>query len=402
MRDIPSQRKRILILTPRYPYPVVGGDRLRIYEICKELCKRYDLTLLSLCETLDEMNSALPTDGVFSRVERVYLPKWRSALNSLVALPFSTPLQIAYYRSSLFTQRVEQLVDQHDLCLAHLIRTGDYVRRSRIPTVLEMTDAISLNYQRVKAMRGNRQIKSLIYKIEANRLLAYERRVIKDFASVSLVSDTDRAFLCEGQDTGGNVFVASNGVDLEQFPYRARHNSDATAVFIGNMTSVQNMDAALYFAEEILPRARLKMPLKYRVIGRIKPADIRLLERCDGVEVAANVENVSAAIGNARVGVAPIRLGAGIQNKILEYMAAGLPVVTSSIGLEGLSARPNVDLLVADTPEQYVAQLSKLWENEELQLSLGKNGFEYVRAHHSWTAKLKTLMDEVERLITVC
>ena len=401
MRDTPSQRKRILVLTPRYPYPVVGGDRLRIYEICKELSKNYDLTLLSLCETQEELNSALPTDGVFSQVERVYLPKWRSALNSLFALPFATPLQIAYYRSSAFAQRVDQLIDQHDLCLAHLIRTGDYVRQSRIPTVLEMTDARSLNYQRVKALRGNRQIKSLIYKVEANRLLAYERRVLKDFASVSLVSDTDRAFLCEGLDTGGNVFVASNGVNLEQFPYRARRNSEPTAVFIGNMTSVQNMDAALYFAEEILPRARAKMPLKYRVIGRIKPADIKLLERYEGVEVVANVANVNAAIGEARVGVAPIRLGAGIQNKVLEYMAAGLPVITSSIGLEGLSARPGVDILVADTPDQYVARLSDLWANEELQLSLGRNGFEYVRAHHSWTAKLKVLVDEVERLVTV-
>jgi len=401
MRDTPSQRKRILVLTPRYPYPVVGGDRLRIYEICKELSKRYDLTLLSLCETQEELNSALPSDGIFSQIERVYLPKWRSALNSLFALPFATPLQIAYYRSSVFAKRVEQLIDQHDLCLAHLIRTGDYVRQSRIPTVLEMTDAISLNYKRVKALRGNRQMKSLIYKIEANRLLAYERRILKDFASVTLVSDTDREFLCEGQNTGGNVFVASNGVNLEQFPYRIRRNSEPTAVFIGNMTSVQNMDAAVYFAEEILPRARTKMPLKYRVIGRIKPADIKMLERYEGVEVAANVANVNSAIGEARVGVAPIRLGAGIQNKVLEYMAAGLPVITSSIGLEGLAARPGVDILVADTPDQYVAQLSELWGDEELQLSLGRNGFEYVRTHHSWAAKLKVLVDEVERLVTV-
>lgn len=102
-------RKNILITTPRFPYPVIGGDRLRIYYICKELAKDYDLTLLSLCETQEEMQMPIPDDGVFAKVERVLLPKWKSYLNCLFTLPTKTPLQVAYYSSAEFKKRLMSL-----------------------------------------------------------------------------------------------------------------------------------------------------------------------------------------------------------------------------------------------------------------------------------------------------
>lgn len=123
-----KNRKSILVLTPRFPYPVIGGDRLRIFEICKELSKNYDLTLASLCESKSEVEYDLPEDGVFKNVHRVYLPKWKSYLNCIVALPQDKPLQVAYYSSLKFRRLVNKLSESHNIILPHLIRTADYAK----------------------------------------------------------------------------------------------------------------------------------------------------------------------------------------------------------------------------------------------------------------------------------
>ncbi|CUH70210.1 sugar transferase, PEP-CTERM/EpsH1 system associated [Thalassovita autumnalis] len=108
-----ADKKRLLVLTPRLPYPVMGGDRLRIYQVCKALSARYSLTLLSLCETREEMDCVIPNDGVFHRVERVLLTKARSYLNTLMVLPTPTPLQVGYYRSAAFQEAVNRLLPEH-------------------------------------------------------------------------------------------------------------------------------------------------------------------------------------------------------------------------------------------------------------------------------------------------
>lgn len=393
-----SQRKRILVLTPRFPYPVIGGDRLRIYEICRELSKHYELSLLSLCESEAEMCSSPPTDGVFGKIERVFLPKWRSVLNVLAAVPGQTPLQIAYYQSAAFAGRVRELLPKHDLCIAHLIRTGHYVRQASTPVILEMTDAISLNYTRVRELEKVRGFKSWVYRFEAERLVRYERAAPESFAAVTLVSELDRAFLLDGRQ-GGNVEVCSNGVDLDALPFLERRISEPVVAFIGNMASIQNLDACFYFAEEVLPRVRESLRCTFRVIGRIGPGDARRLGALDGVEVLSNVANVAEAVGNARVGVAPVRLGAGVQNKVLEYMALGLPVITSPLALEGLQARAGTDLLVAATPEEYATQLETLWHDEGLRARLAARAYRYVRENHSWAGRLRPLVEWVSRLL---
>lgn len=391
-------RRNILVITPRYPYPVIGGDRLRIFGLCRELARYHDLTLLSLCETHNDLNAELPNDGIFSRIERVLLPKWRSILNVLLAIPTDTPFQIAYYKSREFSERLSALLPLHDLCLAHLIRTGDYLRHSSIPKVLEMTDAISLNYQRVSMLGLNRGLKSFIYMAEVKRLIKYERKAVKDYSAVILVSNIDRDFLLKGEDLE-NVIVCSNGVDLNLLPFTDRGDSSPVVVYIGNMTSIQNLDACFYFAEEVLPLIRQKIDCRFRVVGRINPANTKRLSKFEGVEVVGNVKNIAEAVVDARVGVAPIRLGAGVQNKILEYMALGLPVIASPIAFEGLQACAGRDLLIAQSPEEYVQHLSMLWADSAFCANLSQNGLSYVRSYHSWRECLEPMLTLVNEIL---
>jgi len=391
-------KKKLLVLTPRFPYPVIGGDKLRIYHLCRVLSRHYSLTLLSLCESEDELHAELPGDGVFERVERVFLPRWRSYVNTLLALPTRTPLQVAYYRSRAFAAAVSRLLPSHDGVFVHLVRCAEYVRQSNKPRILEMTDAISLNYSRVKQLRNARGLKSRVFSIEAKRLLDYERAIVDDFDLSVLVSKTDRDYLFPGA-AAKRVMVCSNGVDLSGLPYTARSMASRLLVFIGDMRTVQNQDMCHYFAEAVLPLLRKRADYRFRIVGSIAPALAERFREYDGVEVTGRVESVAQAAADGAIGVCPMRIGAGVQNKILEYMALGLPVVTTSLGHEGLGATSGQDLLIADTPEVFVERIEWLVAHPSDAVEMAGHARQFVEREHGWSEMVRPLVERVDDLL---
>lgn len=395
-----SARKKLLILTPRFPYPVIGGDRLRIYFLCKELGKSYDLTLLSLCESREELNMAVPDDGVFTRVERVFLPRWRSYFNCILALPTSTPLQVAYYKSSLFKEKFDDLIVDQDMVLAHLVRSCSYLFGTDLPKVIEMTDAISLNYKRVKTVAKSAGIKNLIYSIEQSRLEKFEKTAIEKSDLSIFVSSIDKNYLLpdESDSRRDKVVVCSNGVDLDSMPFDYQPNTK-TIVFIGSMSTIQNLDAARWFANEVMPVLKAHGPFIFKIVGRIGKSNFDEFNNIDGVLATGTVDSVADAVKGAFAGVCPMRLGAGVQNKILEYMALGLPAITSKLGHEGIDAVEGKQLLVADTVEQYVNHLVALSSNRGMADQLSNNGREFILNNHSWSSMLKPLVLKIDKLI---
>ncbi|MBB3294940.1 glycosyltransferase involved in cell wall biosynthesis [Mitsuaria sp. BK045] len=390
--------KSLLILTPRFPYPVVGGDRLRIYQLCRALAGQYRLTLLSLCETPEEMTMAVPADGVFHRVERVYLPKWRSWLNTALALPGRTPLQVAYYRHAGFRRRALELMAEHDGALAHLIRVGDVIKDAPGPKFLEMTDAISLNYERIRSTRVSKDdLRAKVYALEVDRLRAYEEAIVERFDHSFLVSDIDRRHLFATHPGKlSRVSVFSNGVALDTMPYQF-DASGRDIIFIGNMFSLQNFDAAMYMAAEVLPLVRNARPdVRLRLIGRIQPDQAAQLNALDGVDVTGEVPDVVAAARGGAVGVCPLRLGAGVQNKVLEYMALGLPTVSTTMGLEGFHAEHGRDLLVADSTEDLATAVVRLLDDRTSAEAMARAARHYVESTHSWSAMLAPMIQLID------
>ena len=391
--------KKILVLTSRFPYPVIGGDRLRIYELCKELSKEYSLTLASLCESESELNYPVPNDGVFADVHRVLLTKKRSYANCLLALPTNKPLQVAYYHSHKFEKLVNGLAKDHDMVLSHLIRMADYVKDLPNKKILEMTDAISMNYTRASETKNNAGFKGLIFRVEKNRLNRFEKKVAREFDINILVSKYDKEFLFKpGTKVYDKTLVCSNGVDLSKFTYEFSPKRKEV-VFIGNMFSAQNCDAAIWFAEKVLPLLRKSGDYTFKVIGRIKPDDEQRLKRFKGTIVTGAVDDVIEHARGAIAGICSVRLAAGVQNKILEYMALGLPTVSSSTGLEGLYAKPDSEILIADKPEEYVSYILKLEKNKKFAKAISENALHYVNQHHSWSGKLKPVLDAAHELV---
>lgn len=390
--------KSLLVLTPRYPYPVVGGDRLRIYQLCKALSANYRLTLLSLCDKHEEMAMPLPADGVFSAIERLYLPRWKSWLNCAAALPRDISLQVAYYRHRAFRRRAAALMATHDGTLAHLIRVGDAIKDLPGTKFLEMTDAISLNYERIRSTRHSRDdLRSRVFALESRRLRRYEESIVDCFDHSFLVSEIDRRFLFESRpDRLARVSVCSNGVDLRTLPY-AFESAGRDIVFIGNMHSLQNLDAANFAALEVLPRVRARSPATtLRLIGRIHPDEAARLSAIDGVQVSGEVADVAEAARGGGIGICPLRLGAGVQNKVLEYMALGLPTVSTTMGLEGFEARDGHELLVADNADALADAVLRLQGDRALAQEMAIAARSYVDAHHSWEARLAPLVARID------
>lgn len=396
-RDV-DRRTRLLVITSRFPYPVVGGDRLRLHRMCVELAKDHRLTLLSLCDDPSELTAAVPDDGVFAEVERFYLPTWRSWLNSLLAIPTRTPLQVAYYRSAPFLARARQLAAEHDGVLAHLIRTGAGVADLPGPKFLEMTDAISLNYERAKSASRRHWFdpRTIAYRIETGRLKLFEQQIVASFDRSFLVSGVDLDYLFGPDDPRRTrVLVCGNGADVASLPYRFAPEGTDVA-FIGNLKSLQNYDAALFFAADVLPLIRAERPdVRFRVVGRIDEARASSLAGYDGVDVVGEVDDVAAAVAGAGAGVAPLRIGAGVQNKVLEYFALGLPCVSTALALEGFGAENGRELLVADSAQELAAAVLQVLSDRHAAAALAAAGRDYVERHHSWAQVLAPLRQVV-------
>jgi glycosyltransferase involved in cell wall biosynthesis len=374
-------KKRLLILSPRFPFPVIGGDRVRIYHISKALSEVFELSLLSFCETKEELHLPFPS-SLFSYVERVYLPRWKSYLNAAQAVGTALPLQIAYYHSAEFKAAVDRLWPEHDAVLAHLIRTGQYVEEREGPVVLEMTDAISLNYQRMSEVHDTFNWKKLVFGFERSRLQRYESAALGKFRRIWMVSDVDRKFL--DPTSSRPIEVIPQGVDLGLSPFATR-NGDVIA-FIGNMISVQNQDACFHFVRDIFPMLRERADLKFRVVGNIPDDLAEKLRAYPGVEVTGRVQEIADAIGGTFCGVCPVRAAAGMQTKNLEYLALGLPCVTSRIGLEGIDAIENEHLLVYDSVEEAVEKIIALHSDPKLHWRLAHQGRKLVEQAYDWNS----------------
>jgi len=392
-------KKKILVLTTRFPFPVVAGDSLRIYHICEELSKKYDLTLLSLCGSKKEMGASID-QNIFKKVHLIYLPKWKSYLRTTKAILTGEPLQLAYFWSEKFAAKVEELLPEFDLVLAHLIRAGQYVENKQGPKVLEMTDAISLNYNRVSNL-GRKHIKHLIYTLESSRLKKYEEETIKNFDLVSLVAAEDKEFLLnDSENNESNIKVYTNGVDTDRLPYIGTGDKPVYS-FIGNLRTVQNQDACEYFANEILPEIKKEIPEAiFRIVGSGPDEFRRKIEKVDGVETTGRVESIANAMKGSLCGIGIMRIGAGVQNKILEYMSLGIPVVSNNISKEGISIREGKEVLLGSSIGEHVANCIRIYEDPLLRKKMSQYGRKFVEDNHSWSEVLSSYVNEIDGIIS--
>lgn len=387
---------RVLALTPRLPFPPVGGDKLRAYSFLSRLSARHPVDLLSFVERADEEAQAreLERRHPAIRVETVRLGPWRSRVGALVGLASREPLQVHYYRSAEMRARVAARLagTRYDAVYVHLLRMAQYVEaRSDLRRVLDMTDAISMVFARAQAVR--RDWFRVVNAIEWGRVRRYEPEIVRRFDATVLIAEVDAQELARNGAPAAKLVVVNNGVDRAFFTPTATGYDANRAAFVGNLHSFANADAALRIAREIMPAIRAEQPhAAVDIVGVNPPPTVRACAGRDGVNVTGAVDDVRPFVEGAALTLCPVRVAGGVQNKILESLALGVPVVTSPEGFEGLGARGEADgVRVAHDTGEFAKLSIELMRDAFLRNELGRRGAEFIAQNYDWDRQVAAL-----------
>jgi len=390
---------RILLITPRLPYPPYRGDKLKIFNLLKRLSKENSVHLVSFVEKKSELDYLPYLSPYCEAIEVVPLRRWQSYLKCFFGLFSKLPLQVHYFKSQRMRRRLEEICRSHhfEVIHTHLIRMAQYTTALRHPLkALDLTDAVSLYLQRFLAREKNPVMK-LLLKLELARISRYES-VVEQFHACFVCSEPDREQLRKAAPEA-NIRIIPNGVDLAYF-------SNSTAVkyephrivFTGNLTYHPNIDGIFYFVQEIFPLIKKEASAaKFYIVGQSPPAQVRALASAE-VIVTGFVEDIKQHYLSSAVAVSPIRFGAGTLNKILEPLALGVPVVATSMGIEGLDLSIGKDILVADRPHAFAKHVIHILKDNEFRDKLGKAGMTIVRRLYDWDAIVNSLENVYQEL----
>lgn len=376
---------RMLFLTTRLPFPPIGGERVRPFHFIKHLSKNWKITLVSFVESDLETRQVENCPLKLENTHTVSLPRIRSYINCLGGIFSKTPLEIPYYTSQKMHQLLQREVqtNKYDLIFCHLIRMAPYVEKiTGINKVLDMCDALSFRYGLSYQLRKGPS--KLIELIESKRLANYESKISEKFDLNLIASIKDKTYLEQKVGAKG-LTVVENGVDLEACGDSQVQTDYKKIVFFGNLRTFHNIDAVQYFYKEIFPLVKQKIQeAKFVIIGACVPRCILKMAKDRSVSILSEVENMHPHISDACVSVAPMRIAVGVQNKILQSMASKIPVVTTTLGLGGLQARPGQDILVADNPRDFADKVILLMLNRPTRDSIRQNAYRLIRERYLW------------------
>ncbi len=382
---------RILYLCHRIPYPPNKGDKIRAFHQIKAMAEKHEVDVFTLVD--DSADLAYRKDlGKYCR--KLTVARVRPAIARLKALPFlftDRPMTLPYFYSAELAAAVRQamLTSNYDRIFVYCSAMAQYIDSVHdIPVVMDFVDVDSDKWMQYACI--SRFPFSAVYRREGRRLRDYERKICERAAYV-LVSTEREATLLRGIASAAPIHAIPNGVDTEYFDPASvpPRRTSPSIIFTGDMSYLPNQDAAVFFARRVFPLVRQSIEdARFLVVGRNPNHEVLRLQEIPGVEVTGFVPDVRTYLAQAHVAVAPFSIAAGIQNKILEAMAYGLPVVATSRAVQGLSREVAQLVGVADTPEEMGAAVLVLLRNPES----GHMGRERVKVEYSWSNSLDRLL----------
>ena len=393
---------KILFLSPTVPYPLTDGGRIRVYNLLKQIALKNDITLLAL-ETQPSDKSSVPhIEQLGVKVHLVQnsatLP--RLSLKTLIsACVKRQPITVARYNVSAYRHKLRELlaVDNFDLVHYEMFHTAQFYTETDLPTVLSQQNVDSAIWHRLTG-----ETKNILYKYaywtQQRAFQRYERVLSPQFEAVTCTSDIDAAVF-QQYCADGVVKVIPNGVDVSH--YQPDYASEALEhlIYIGSMDWYPNEDAVSFFAEEVLPHVQKKVSdVKFSIVGGNPSARVQQLADREGVVVTGRVPEIKPYFADATVFVVPLRIGSGTRLKILEALAMGKAVVSTSVGAEGLALRDGEEIIIADEPKDFAEAVIRLLTDPSLRKQIGEKGRARVEQDYDWRSIGKELLTVYESL----
>ncbi len=377
---------KILYLSLRFPYPPFSGDKIRTYNILKHLSYKHSISFVSFMLSPDEKNHINKLQEFCKEVEIVEFSKLKAYSNCIIRSYSGEPFQISYWYSPEMQKKVDNLMEKDGFDLVHVqfFRMAQYIKKyTDRRKILDSGDSFWLNLSRRSKL--DRGIVWPLLKLEASKVRIYETEIAKWFDQVTMVSPLDMQCLLSN-DSNLPISVVPMGVDLDYFQPGSK-SDDLNLLFTGTIRYFPNKDAILYFYNEIFPLIKESVPnVKFYVVGNSPPKNIQNLASNGDIVVTGRVEDVRPYFDNSAVFVCPLRSGSGMQAKILEAMAMGVPVVTTSMGVTAFDAFIDKDIMVADDPKLFANKVIKLLKDRELRQNIALNARHLVEEKYGWSS----------------
>jgi len=388
----PSRPMRIFYICQRVPFPPNRGDKITTFNEIRHLAVAHDVHVFCLGDGPEDLDNVPPLLEYVKTVTAVPVTPWDTRRGALKALLTGRPLSVSAYRKAKLHEAIKQKYEElkPDLIFAYSSNAAQYAEHfPSIPRIMQFADLDSLKWGQY-AERAAIPMKWL-YSLEQRRLLEYERHLARTFSHALVCTDLEQ------QDfkrliPGAPVSRVGNGVDLEYFRPQGGIKTRASVIFTGVMDYLPNVDAVVWFCDAVLPIIQAQVPeASFMICGSSPSAAVLELATRPGVTVTGRVPDMRPFLDSAQVLVAPMRMGRGIQNKVLEGLAMGLPCITSIAAWNGTVIPQGEGILATDDPRLFAEHVVRLFGDDPYRADMGRKGRLQVETHYGWDAQLKVL-----------
>ncbi len=391
------QLMRIFVLLSRIPYPLEKGDKLRAFHQIKVLSEKHEIILCALnpLPKVDKQKAFEQLQPYCRSINFIDLPAYGRAVNILRAYFSGFPLQSGYFYSRRADRKIKALIAEYhpDHLFAQLSRTARYLMDVPVTKTLDYQDAFSYGLKRRADKSG--WLMKHVFQMEYRRMEAFEKKIFDLFDQKIIISEQDRDLIPHPKKLA--ITVIRNGVDMEFF-YPLSRKKTQEIVFTGNMKYPPNVDAAQFLAKEIMPLVWKKKPETRLLLAGASPhRKVRNLGN-KKVKVSGWMDDIREAYAGSDIFIAPMRMGSGLQNKLLEAMAMKIPCVTTPLANAALKAREKEEILTGSSAKELAKVLLSLLENQKEGQKLSEKAFAFVKQNYRWkeaTAPLEKLIRDV-------
>jgi glycosyltransferase involved in cell wall biosynthesis len=373
----------ILAVCVRIPEDGKKGDQVLSFHRLSYLSRKHTIKLICFGSPDADADALAKLEALGISVQLIQWNKFVASFNVLTAIfDALLPFQCALFQSAPYKRAVahELAGFKPDAVYAVMIRALVNLPPSGLPLFVDMVDSMGLNFSRRVALE--RGLKRVAFDMECQRVSAYEVNVAQQAALSYVVSKVDQKFI--GHEKVKALPLGINGLE---FFKQSNGGLEPAIVFTGNMNYKPNVDAVIWFYGQCWAKLKLAVPaVRWVVAGSNPTAEVLALRADETITVTGRVPSLAAVINAASLSIAPMQSGSGMQFKILEAMACGVPVVTTSLGLGDIAAKPEQDVILADTADAFIQSIINLLDSPDLRQTIGEAGLRYVNAHHTWDA----------------
>ena len=374
---------KIFVLLPRIPYPLEKGDKLRAFNQIKQLTKRNEIVLCALNDNakVNEQDAFRALQPYCQSINFIKFNKAQILLGLVRAFFKGLPMQCGYFFNRKAAKKVNSLIAKHkpDLLYVQLLRTAEYIRHRDIPKAIDYQDIFSYGMKRRADIASF--ITRPVFNMEYRRLKRFETITFDDFDVKTIISEPDRDLF--PHERRNEILIIPNGVDHDFFKPQEREKK-YDLVFTGNMSYPPNVNAVDYLANEILPIVWKTLPETKLYIAGATPDPKVKKAASERIIVSGWLDDIRDAYAQSRVFIAPMRIGTGLQNKLLEAMSMRLPAITSPLANASLGAKPNEEILVGSNAEEMAQHIITLLTDKEKAERLAQAGFDFTNRVYDW------------------